>query len=257
MRTLIALAGAALATGTASAAFLGVEIREDKGLPQSAIDAGIPADTRIFNFYAKFTSDDLGDNVTNVGSVAIGIQQADINGNPINQGAQIFNLNSFPNSDIGAPIDPGLTGSPTSGFETFVSIGLKADPTGGSDGTTADGDGVNIGATTLTGGWFVTGLPAQGVPVFNAEKDDYEVFFAQIAVSGLDVGASVNAPTTGENEGFTLLGDVFAGTLEVFPQSEGVNPGTNQTEIVLAPVPTPGAMALFGVAGLAAARRRR
>jgi len=266
VRFALAGLGGAVFAGAASAAFLGIEIREDKNIPQAAIDAGLPADTRVFNFYSKHSTDEEADNLTNVGLRAGQNVLIELN-TTLNPNAEIFNLSDFPNSDIGAPLDAGLLGNTPAAqlaqVESFVSIGLKSDPTGGTDGTTGDPDFGTGGflTTSVVGGWFVTGLPSQGVPVFNSEKGEFEVFFMQLAVTGLEPGGTVfqgapDDPSASENSHFDALSSIFLGNFDVFPQEAGVNPD-QRTQIIIGEIPTPGALAVFGAAGLVAARRRR
>ena len=68
IRTLSAFAGLAIAASTASAAFIGVELREDKTLPDATGLAGFPNPApRVFNLYAKFDGQSFIDTVLSVG----------------------------------------------------------------------------------------------------------------------------------------------------------------------------------------------
>ncbi len=287
-RILVGVAGLAMAASTASAAFLGLEIREDKNLPPADGLAGFPgaARVRVFNFYAKFDGG-AGDNLINT---VLSVGQPDSTSG--------FGINLTKNPGSNFYRSPGAAGGSNNGvgginlagagdnrrfWNSFVSVGVKSyDGDYGpiySDATSADPDYAfqdrdGVGAPALqaadfiTGGWFNSNPPGlQGAPVFNPSKGNWETFLANVAVidvtgAALWDGDGDNLPDPAPNHvgpGGTWFGDIFEGQITVFRQGDqgAEEPPAVGFTMFFGQIPTPGALALFGVAGLAAARRRR
>ena len=122
-------------------------------------------------------------------------------------------------------------------FDTFVTIGVKSND--GSDATATDFDYLDIG-NKISGGWFADPDSGQGDASNGILKEDgnYWVLVAQLTI--------VNKPDNG-----------VAGSMIVFWQEA---PGQAQQQIFGSfdnQVPSPGALALLGLAGLVGAHRRR
>ncbi len=137
----------------ASAALLGLEIREDKNLPSADGLPGFPgaARVRVFNFYAKFdgdVSDSVVDSVLSVG------QPTSAHGFGIflakNPGSNLYHA---PGSAGGGRLGGrGPIGDNRRFWDTFVSIGVKAfDPDYGpvfADSTALDPDFETVNRST-------------------------------------------------------------------------------------------------------------
>ena len=162
---------------------------------------------------------------------------------------------------------PGPFGSnvaPNSGFfgfdqtlqwDSYVSIGLLTDTTtvGG------DGDGINFGPASLTGGWFNSSPPnliGQAQPDGTFGTGLNLVFLGQFTVMGDFGGLRADLVDIRSDGNFGNAGGVITqGTFNMGINSQD-NPTAGGPEGIQF-VPTPGAVALFGLAGLTAARRRR
>lgn len=247
------IGGLVLASGVASAAFVGIDIREDKGfdIPE------LPGDVRTFNLYAQFDSNDFADAIVSVGqpdaTTGWGINT------DVSDGATFF--------QVGAPF--GGDTAPDSGFfgfeatlpaDSFVTIGVKDSANG--DATSLDPD-FGFSADFITGGWFNSNPPnRQGEGQLNDDNGLYETLIAQVTIQGLADGASIGesggtSPRGDNGNGGTAttwFGTILTGEMTIFNQGPT---GGAQPNIVTFDIPTPGAAALFGVAGLAGIRRRR
>ncbi|MEC9373034.1 MAG: hypothetical protein VYC34_04285 [Planctomycetota bacterium] len=248
----IGLGGVALLAGTASAAFVGVEIREDK-----TVNAG-PADLRVFNFYAKFNTDPATDPT----SAVLNVGQANDANNwgidtLLNPGAAFFQVmtpviggpnNTAPNSQF-------FAFDATFQFDTYFSIGRKTqNPAMGIVDSTSLDPSFSITTDTINGGWFNSSPPNnQGRATFNAEKGTWDTFIAQVSIVGL---ADDAANAFGESNALSdIPSSIFRGGFVVFTQAAGQGATPNQINFI--PIPAPGALALFGAAGLVGLRRRR
>lgn len=265
IRNLIAVAGAALIAGTASAAFIGIEVREDKDT-SAGEGAADPTGRglRTFNIYAKFDEQvvaDVQDPASQNTVLSVG-QPDDVSNWRINQeGGANAGADFYQNIAFGGnlPPNPALTGIfPELALDSYVGLGNKtAAP--GTDTTSTDPD-FGFSPTEVFGGWFNSGgSNFQGgadASRFNAEKGTWDVFIAQVTILGLDPGVdSGEGNALNGNASTTWFSDVFKGEMTVFTQTPGG--GATPNRITFEKIPTPGTLALFGVAGLAAGRRRR
>lgn len=133
---------------------------------------------------------------------------------------------------------------------------LAIDATGSAPA--ADGDGINWSANGLTGGWFVAGS-SQGLAGTKAGAEAgigvpagmFAVMIAQFTVLG--EAASTNYSSWNTN-GTISGGTILSGSLGLGINNQ-LNPSIPGVQVV--PIPTPGALALCGLAGLTALRRRR
>ncbi len=264
-RALITFAGLALSAGVASAEFVGITVREDKNLDPIAGDpnAAVPDDTRTFNLYAVFdggVNDDVRNTVLSTGLNDISIDQ------DLNPGATFFQETMFGGDT--APSAAIVGAFSEVAFDSFVTIGKKREGDPNPDGSTGDNTSPDpdFGAggftpTGLTGGWFNANPPSlQGAPEFNSDTGQYETILAQLSITGLDDGGILSSGPVDD-----LLSTIFDGQMSIFrqggegdpPNPDGTIPGAQEFVVTFTAVPTPGALALFGVAGLAAVRRRR
>ncbi len=265
IRMLSAGIGIALVAGSASAAFVGIDIREDKTIDPMAEMTADPGGLglRVFNFYALFDGPgeigNTGNGVNKVLSVgqdssadSFGINMSD----GANDGASFYQELGFA-GDL--PPNPALIGVfPEIGLDSYVGLGNKtAAP--GTDSTAVDPD-FSFTADRVFGGWFNSGGD-NGQNVASELDSKFAVFIGQFTTLGLDDGVQLGSfqggtPAGGGEDGdFTFASDIFDGEFNVFTQQE--NGGALVQKITFEKIPTPSALAVFGVAGLAAGRRRR
>lgn len=273
IRTATFAAGLLALAGAANAAILGAEVRErtdDTWFGAFSTDDVFgfdsdnarPANHRIFDIYAKFDSNGQSDTVLSVGQLDL-VTSWGLNADQVAGGASIYSPDvviPFPPSSNPLSFNVAGSGATPSGLlGTWMTIGADPDGAFAADigQIQLDPDFAYNGATEqFTGGWFNSnpGNPT-GVPQFNADKGTFEVLLARVAVTGLDAGTTINAPANGTNADFTLLGDLFSGSFEVFLQDPAG--GSQEPVRITFDIPTPGAAALFGLAGFVAVRRRR
>ncbi len=146
-----------------------------------------------------------------------------------------------PNGTDIAPLDFLLPIFPNLANDSFVTIGLK-DSSGGTDNTTLGLDWNALGfqgGNSAIGDWS-DGNPAdpQGLAGLYPKGNEFWVLVAQLTV--------LNKPGNG----------VF-GTLTAFWKEDAAGGALNNSGSFKNPVPSPGALALLGLAGLVGARRRR
>jgi len=245
IRTLTIAAGLAVTASSASAALTGFEVREDAAVNAAArAVAGVGTDARVLRMFAIF--DGAGD-VAGAGDGSnslVGVTNTAV-------GATTFSLASgsfFQQTLVGTNFAPNpafFGGFPDLEFDSFLSIGSMSNDTK----TAVVAADFNWTSTSLTGSWFITPDP-QGNAV--ADGAAFSVFVGQFTITGAGAGGSAvevasatqGATTTGFSEllrGSIMLGTALGGS----------------TPAIINFVPTPGALALFGFAGIAAARRRR
>jgi MYXO-CTERM domain-containing protein len=219
---LAGLAGTMILTGAASAAFTG--IKKELYVGEGWVENGY-AGLVTYRIYANFDGMD-DDGVLSVFGVA---------GLPMN----MYSTDGlFSNSPVGldsltAPQDLRFLGIWQNQWDTYVTIGTdnaQGDATTTSPGFAAETNSLASDWTTENGGWFVTPDDAQSIAV-EKPSGGLGVLLAQITLAeGQHVNGFINL----------LLRD-----------------GTERHQLEIMPMPTPGALALLGLAGLAGGRRRR
>jgi len=231
IRTLTLAAGLAISASAAQAAFVGIEFVEGNSVAAAAGGAGAGAIT--FQLFAVF--DGAGDGAINT-VLSTGFSNINTVG-----GGTFFNVPTggggadTPPSNFFAGIVPDLA------FDTWGTIGANRSDDPGGSGVSTDPDAA-ITATNIAGGWFNSSPPSNvGAAAANgALSTGFGTLLFNITISTPDAGASVASITS-----------LISGSLSIFEQVPG---GALEHAVV---IPTPGAMALFGIAGLAATRRRR
>jgi hypothetical protein len=290
-RILIGAAGLALIAGSANAAFIGIDIREDKNPPSAEGLAGFPgaANVRVFNLYAMFDGPgsmmqsnpnlvlNVGQNTPSVPPLQEGFG-VNIEGNPNASFYRAPPLGGIPSDGVGG-INADITSDNRAFWTSYVSIGVKqfgdpyyspgvvfeVDNTGGDDdfgfhtqGTPLEDRPVRQRNNWLSGGWFnATPGNFQG-RALDLGDGTFGTFLAQLTIMGLEADAEIGSMGGMTTNQFGLPaiiwdGDVLVGDLIVFTQDPAG--GAIRHDIVF--IPTPGALALFGLAGLAGVRRRR
>ena len=223
MKTLSMLAGVGaplIATATAPAGFLGITVTG------KANEFGL----LVCNVYANFDrpGEDFMQAVAGTIDAPMLVQVI---------GGVFFNSGGGSNT---APSVYSIGNNPINAFDTFVTIGAKvSDPNnnlGDATVITPGFPGLNGSQlSTNASGWAVTPIDPQGDP-WNA-----------------DYGGPGNGSIL-IGQFSTLEGTAISGTFLVQYVSNGV---VGQSVVSFFHVPTPGALALLGTAGLIGARRRR
>lgn len=242
LRTL-SLAAALAVAGTAQAGFVGGGVVSLQSWTDAANATVLPGaaggPVRVYRIYAAFDGQSLNSDTVN-----------SVFGANINVGASVVNITSaFPTGDIfeNAAVQ----------WDSFATINMRnltVDATGAA--AAADGDGINWGPNSLTGGWFVSGsTQGQAGTKGGAEVSGNGLFMVLLAqITVLDTpGARAEGDIMDIRTDGTL-GDagLFSGNLSLGINDQG-NPSIQGIQFI----PTPGAVALFGLAGLTATRRRR
>ncbi len=171
--------GALAVAAPASGAFLGVEVRENTGLPSAEGLPGFPGapNVRVFSIFGKFNGsaeDDLRNQVLSVGQPnetdGLGIELL------FNPGANFYRAPASSGAPIGGVggVNLALPGDNRRFWSTFVSIGVQVfDPDAGPIFDDATGPDPDFGfvdrdgagspplqnAEFITGGWFNASPP--------------------------------------------------------------------------------------------------
>jgi len=245
MTRMLTLAAGLAFAGAANAAFVGGVIRVDEAA-SAAATAAAGTDLTVTRMYFQFTeADDVLNRVgnSNVTSSATLFQET-LFGNPVNTSAQ-------QNSGAWGAI-------PTLEFDSYVGIGGPAENFG-SGADTLDPD-FAFTSNGWEGGWFDVPQTVDGEVTRQGLAGDgnlvnglWEVFGAQFTVMG-DFTGSARGGESGSDT--FIFSEIFEGQLDIGWIDALGGPETPETELFVG-IPAPGAAALFGVAGLTAARRRR
>ncbi|MCH7573487.1 MAG: hypothetical protein IH891_11300 [Planctomycetes bacterium] len=233
--SLAALAGASMFVGTAQAGFVWLEAVEIFASQTAGSASGSPAShgLRTFRIFAVFTgvgTDPNGD----------ANQLVFVGADPENAGLLIIPAvfeHGGSNADYLPPNLFFVQNAAGLEWDSYSAIGMNSDGTGINPfAPTPDFGGVTGGLLDWSGGvnddnsgWFTEGPAAQGLAIASPTSTGFGVFIAQLSFAG------------------AIGGDFIAAT------QDGLGIVTINTAII----PTPGALALLGLAGLAGIRRRR
>lgn len=230
-------AGAALgAAGFAHAGWVGMQMRFDEGatIGAQAVGGSLAA-AQVYRMYGVFDSAD--DVVVNVFNVNFGTTNSSV----LFQSPAPFGGDTAPNS--------GFFGfDPTLPYDSFVTMNELSNL--GSTTVTLDNDFAFGADGVAAGGWFNSSPPNLiGQAQFNSQTGFYEVLLGQFTLASVtEEGAWIG------NGGITFNQGIGTTTTQLPTWAPGFV-GLQSDPIVI--YPTPGAAALFGLAGLAGVRRRR
>jgi MYXO-CTERM domain-containing protein len=258
----LATAGSLLAVGAAQAAFVGVEIKTmdhwwTTDNPNASVKASYNANPNLdsWRIYAVFDAPDAVVATTGAGPAG-GPQEMFLN----LSGGSYYNYTettpTYGNTTVFNVAPPtGFTGPRVAlPYDTFATIGQHQ----GADATAFTPGGPDVASNNFTqnfsstqftggtGGWFVSGFPAQA----NATQTPNGLFTASSPYGAATDGRYyvLLFQLTADSAGRGV--PVVTGQFGVASQNSGNNVGFFTT-------PTPGALALLGLAGLAGNRRRR
>jgi len=247
MTRMLTLAAGLAFAGAANAAFVGGVIRVDEAASMQA-SADIGSAVTVTQMFIQF--DEADDVLNRIGN-------ADFSTSYAADGATLFQDTEFgANSDTG--LNEAFFGFPGVNAEFDSFVGLGGPNFGGN--TSLDPD-FAFTSTGVMGGWFDTpgsdgmgGVTRQGVAGDGELVDGlWNVFVGQFTINGDFTGGARGGESGASTDVFSELfeGVLDIGWIDALGGPEIVESG------VFVGVPAPGAAALFGVAGLTAARRRR
>lgn len=244
-------AGVAVSAQCASAAFLGLEIREDKDLSFP----GLPAGARVFNFYAKFDGPGGPQGTPGFVNRVLNVGQANSTAGFGPTGGATFFQTGAPTGGDTAP-NSGLFGvDPSLRYDTYVSIGRKTSDamSPGTGPYTSAVDAVfAFTPDFVRGGWFNSN-PMNGQGEAVAVGPDFLTFLGQFTVLGFNGSGPAGTILTPTR----TFSNVFNGTLTVFRQGDiggGEPPAVGFTVLL---IPAPAGAPLLGVGALVVLPRRR
>ncbi len=223
-RALIVTSALACAAN-ANAAFIGAAVVEGDSAGASAV---LGQAATVLNVYATF--DGIGD-----GSVNTVVSTSFVN---INAVSGTFYQDAF--GGLTPPNAAFFPLAPTLQYDSFGTIGAPTNAGPGAAISTEPGTAASD--TNFSGGWFNSNPPnAVGGASVDLGNGTFGTLLFQFTLLGLG--------ETGAN----AVSELLSGSFSVYTQAPG-EAIENPVKLI---VPTPGAMALFGVAGLATLRRRR
>jgi len=237
----------ALAT-TATADFLGVDLRTDSAWNSAANSVITESDDfTVVRLVAVFDSDTTTDEI-------LTMSQLDNGTLDLNFGRSLYQA---PVSGGNTAPTAGLFGAfPDAQWDSYVSIGAI---TSADDPTSTDPDFAFLDTDldtfddTVSGGWFVTGFPEQAAPTFNASTGNFETFLAQFTVRGLSEGQFFSSGV-----GMNVVNPFLSGDIGINTRPEQLGDFPGEFVVSFEAVPAPGAAAtLAGLGLLIGARRRR
>ncbi len=254
IRTLTIAAGLAASASAASAALVGFEIREDAALNSTATGL-IGQDARVLRLFAIY------DGPGTPGPLSPGVIDP-------NEFTGIGNLNTgdvtmslaqgtFYQDAFGADTVAGLNPlfiplAPSVEWDSYLAVGGDVFAAGATLNTqTSTAPDFVWGPDSITGSWF-NSAPGNDFADARADGAEFSVFAGQFTVVGAGVGSSNVTRINGTFDQSAI------GTHELIRGTFTVNSVAGaQGPLTITLVPTPGALALFGLSGLAATRRRR
>jgi len=246
----LTLAAGLAAASTANAAFLGVDfVVDDQATADARTLGGDLADATVYQMVAAWDND--GNRLNNVFNVNF---QLSSSGSLFQQDLFGTDKNNGPQSSDSFGFEPKLE------FDTFVTMNGGDVQFDGNGFISRSSQGLSGAGLTGNSGWFTTPGTFLGNPIQGNE-----------AVAGLSSAIDLSSAYTVWLGQFTVVGasarDVLQGSVSL-NFNAGVGPdnlggtefagtASELTGLDSDFVPTPGALSLFGLAGLTAARRRR
>ena len=234
LRCAAGLAVLAIPSFDAAAGLIGAGLRFNE---QATLDAralgGALADAQVYElFFAFDTSDDV---VLSIFDTSIGTTNGSV-------------LYQDPGGTDLPPTDFVVGLAPTARYDSFVTLNLLTENT-----TVATDSEFAFTSDGVVGGWFNTSPPNElGATTLNAAEGWWETIAGRFTLESVETsGFWIGDGGLAFNQG--------AGTVTTILStwSSGIPGGGLASPIEPYPIPTPGAAAILGLAGLSAARRRR
>lgn len=240
VRTLAFAVGLSISAHSALGEFVGIEFVEGNS---AAASIAIGANAITFQLFAVF--DGLGGNLLSTGAnldnTVLLTGFIDIN----TTGPATFFQEDPPFGSDFAPKSSLFGSNPTLQYDTYATIGVSD---GDDPRASSIAQNQNTMTTTHIGGTWLHSNPLNnaGSAVANANlSTGFGTLLFQMTIL-----------TNGGAGNFNDINSLVTGTFSVFTQA--LPPvGFTQHPVVITSVPTPGAMGIFGIAGLVAIRRRR
>jgi len=228
VRTLALAAGLAISASAAQAAFTGVAYVEGDS---AAASTAIGSAATVIQIFA--VADGPGDGLFNTA-----VSTSFVNITPVS--------GTFFQSAFGTDLPPNAAFFPLAPdlmFDTFGTVG--AADNSGDGAAISEEPGSAMDTTSIVGGFFNSNPPNNIGAATDMGDGTFGTLLFQITVLGGGSGATVGPLEAMLNGEFTLF------------SFDPDNPQVPAELHVNINVPTPGSLALFGIAGLAATRRRR
>ena len=263
IRTLAMAAGLAITATAAQGSFTGMRMLHNAA-DDAAASAAIGQNAVVLRLYAAF--DGMGDVNATPGTPAadaalLNVALSSSFGNiTVTNGTFHQEVQGFGNTTPGVPTDPAKI------WDTFGTVGALNIGVPGASSLALE-PGTDETTTNWHGGVFNADPPNGLGNAVSLSSGDFGVLLFQFVIVGSTPGPNgfetfgAKGPLGTDAQGApldstTLFNDYLTGVVTTFSKNPGV-PIRHDVIFSKGTIPTPGTLALFGIAGLAATRRRR